>query len=125
MTATDLLLVDDDAGFRSTARELLTSAGFGILAEAATGSDALAAAAAVGPAVVLLDVQLPDIDGFEVARRLRAQPQPPDVVLISTREAIDYGRRIHDCGALGFITKSSLSGASLRAILHVNGREGG
>lgn len=120
MAPTDLLLVDDDAGFRSIARALLTSAGFGVLAEAATGLDALATAAAVGPAVVLLDVQLSDIDGFEVARRLRAQPQPPDVVLISTRESSDYGRRIHDCGALGFITKSSLSAASLRAMLQTN-----
>lgn len=121
MTSTDLLLVDDDAAFRSTARALLTSAGFGVLAEAATGVDALAAAAAIGPALVLLDVQLPDIDGFEVARRLRAGPEPPAVVLISTREAIDYGRRIQDCGALGFITKSSLSAASLRAMLQADG----
>ena len=89
MSSTDLLLVDDDAAFRSTARALLTSAGFSVLAEAATGSDALATAAAISPALVLLDVQLPDIDGFEVARRLRAQSRPPAVVLISTREAID------------------------------------
>jgi CheY-like chemotaxis protein len=121
MTPTDLLLVDDDAAFRSTARALLTSAGFGVLAEAATGVDALAVAAAVGPELVLLDVQLPDIDGFEVARQLRAGPEPPAVVLISTREAIDYGRRIRDCGALGFITKSSLSAASLRAMLQPDG----
>lgn len=123
MSPTDLLLVDDDVGFRSTARALLTSAGFGVLAEAATGVEALAAAAALGPTLVLLDVQLPDVDGFEVARQLRAGPEPPDVVLISTREAIDYGRRIHDCGALGFITKSSLSAASLRAILQTDGNE--
>ena len=121
MSPTDLLLVDDDAAFRSTARALLTSAGFRVLAEAASGMDALAAAAAIGPALVLLDVQLPDIDGFEVARRLRAQPDPPAVVLISTREAIDYGRRIRDCGALGFITKSSLTPASLRAMLQIDG----
>lgn len=120
MSPTDLLLVDDDAAFRATARALLTSAGFGVLAEAATGLDALAAAAAICPALVLLDVQLPDIDGFEVAQRLRAQARPPAVVLISTREAIDYGRRIRDCGALGFITKSSLTPASLRAMLQTD-----
>jgi CheY-like chemotaxis protein len=121
MSSTDLLLVDDDDAFRSTARALLTSAGFSVLAEAATGSDALATAAAISPALVLLDVQLPDIDGFEVARRLRAQSRPPAVVLISTREAIDYGRRIRDSGALGFITKSSLTPASLRAMLQPDG----
>jgi DNA-binding NarL/FixJ family response regulator len=121
MTPNDLLLVDDDAAFRSTARALLTAAGFDVLAEAATGLDALATAAAIGPALVLLDVQLPDIDGFEVARRLRAQARPPAVVLISTREAIDYGRRIRECGALGFITKSSLTPASLHAMLQTDG----
>jgi DNA-binding NarL/FixJ family response regulator len=121
MGSIDLLLVDDDASFRSTARALLATAGFEVLAEAATGRDALAAAEAVRPTLVLLDVQLPDIDGFEVTRRLRAQPGPPAVVLISTREAIDYGRRISDCGALGFITKSSLSAASLRAMLETHG----
>jgi DNA-binding NarL/FixJ family response regulator len=121
MGSIDLLLVDDDASFRSTARALLATAGFEVLAEAATGSDALAAAEAVRPTLVLLDVQLPDIDGFEVTQRLRAQPGPPAVVLISTREAIDYGRRISDCGALGFITKSSLSAASLRAMLETHG----
>jgi DNA-binding NarL/FixJ family response regulator len=117
MTVDDLLLVDDDPAFRAAARDLLAGAGFGRILEAATGGDALRTAAAVRPSVVLLDVQLPDIDGFEVTRRLLAEDAPPRVVLISTRDAIDYGRRIVDCGALGFITKARLSAGALRAML--------
>ena len=123
--AIDLLLVDDDVSFRSAAKELLGAAGFAVAGEAGTGFDALREAQTVRPSVVLLDVQLPDIDGFEVLRRLRQAPTSPRVVLISTREANDYGRRLEESGADGFITKAHLSGASLRAILHVNGREGG
>jgi DNA-binding NarL/FixJ family response regulator len=119
---TELVLVDDDDDFRAAARAVLGAAGFEVTAESATGRGALALAAASSPAVVLLDVQLPDIDGFEVLRRLRQVPDSPTVVLISTREAADYGRRIADSGAAGFITKARLSGASLRAILHTDGR---
>ena len=123
--ATDLLLVDDDDGFRAVARTLLRSAGFDVAAESGTGLGALSVFAAVRPSVVLLDVQLPDIDGFEVARRLREEPSRPKVVLISTREAHDYGRRVADSGAEGFISKARLSGAALRAILHGDERRGG
>jgi CheY-like chemotaxis protein len=121
---TDLLLVDDDDEFRAAARTLLGAAGFDVSAEATTGVDALAAVAAVRPAVVLLDVQLPDIDGFEIARVLRQHPEPPRIVFISTREGRDYGRRLAESGADGFIDKAHLSGASLRAILHAEGRLG-
>ena len=75
------------------------------------------AAARFEPEVVVLDVQLPGINGFEVSRRLLATPRPPVVVLVSTAEAADYGRRIGESGAVGFITKSNLSGDTLHAIL--------
>ena len=114
----DVLLVDDDPRFREVARNLLPAWGFEVAGEASTGKEALESASALRPAIVLLDIQLPDTDGFDVARRLLATSAPPAVVLISTREAIDYGRRIGDCGALGFITKSHLSGDTLRALLH-------
>jgi DNA-binding NarL/FixJ family response regulator len=112
------LLVDDDAAFRAAARALLGADGIVVTSEAATGREALQAAVTDRPDVVLLDIQLPDMDGFEVARRLRAQAAPLVVVLISTRDAIDYGRQVTDCGAIGFITKARFSGAALRAILH-------
>ncbi len=117
MSGLSVLIVDDHEGFRGMARELLAGRGFNVVGEAADGRTALGAVAGLLPAVVLLDVQLPDMDGFEVTRLLRARSDPPDVVLVSTREAADYGRRIPTSGALGFITKSSLSGDTLLAIL--------
>ncbi len=68
------------------------------------------------PDAVLLDVQLPDRDGFLVARALTAAGGPA-VVLISSREAEDYGRRIQASGARGFILKSRLSAAAFAALL--------
>lgn len=112
-----VLIVDDHDGFRAFARDLLSMAGFDVVAEAADGGAALIQALRVRPAVVLLDVQLPDLDGFAVARELLQGPAPPAVVLVSTRDASDYGRRIGNSGAAGFITKSRLSGDTLRAIL--------
>jgi DNA-binding NarL/FixJ family response regulator len=117
MTGPSILIVDDHEPFRAQAREMLTEAGFTVVGEAIDGKGALAAVDRMRPALVLLDVQLPDLDGFEVTRQLLAQREPPAVVLVSTREASDYGRRIHRSGALGFITKSRLSGDTLQAML--------
>jgi DNA-binding NarL/FixJ family response regulator len=119
-----VLIVDDHAGFRAHARALLASAGFEIVAEAADGRAALDRASRLHPAIVLLDVQLPDIDGFAVASELVGGPWSPSVVLVSTRDAADYGRRLMDCGAVGFISKSRLSGDTLRAILRESTKEG-
>jgi two-component system response regulator EvgA len=71
----------------------------------------------LSPDLVLLDVQLPDITGFEVVRRVHSEPDPPAVVLISSRDASDYGSRIGRSGALGFIPKAELSASALRAVL--------
>lgn len=114
-----VLIVDDHQGFRAIAHDLLSQRGFRVVGEAASGWQALSEAARLRPAVVLLDVQLPDLDGFEVAHRLAAGSNPPAVVLISTREASDYGQRVRISGAIGFITKSSLSGDTLLAMLAV------
>jgi CheY-like chemotaxis protein len=110
------LVVDDHEGFRAFARLILESAGFTVT-EAATGAEAASAAAAIGPQLVLLDIQLPDTDGFEVARRLTAQPGPV-IVLTSTREASDYGGRIADSPAAGFLPKDQLSARALRGYLN-------
>ena len=95
---------------------MLEAAGFTV-AEAATGAEATEAVTRVRPRLVLLDIQLPDFDGFEVARRLSAQPCGPVVVLTSTREASDYGGRITSSPAAAFLPKDQLSGAVLRRFL--------
>ncbi len=95
---------------------MLESDGFTV-AEASTGAEATEAVSLVHPLLVLLDIQLPDSDGFEVALRLAAQEHPIVIVLTSTREATDYGSRIAQSPAAGFLPKDQLSGAALRAFL--------
>jgi len=112
-----VLIVDDNASFRRRARELLEADGFNVVGEAANGKSALALAKQLGPEVVLLDVQLPDIDGFEVARRLTADSDGLAVILISTHEATDFGSLLGASGARGFIAKDELSGAELSSLL--------
>lgn len=113
---TRVLIVDDHQPFRAVARELLERAGYVVSGEAADAAEALAAIAADAPDAVLLDVQLPDRDGFAVATALAAEDGPA-VVLISSREADDYGERVAACGACGFISKSKLSAAGFAALL--------
>jgi DNA-binding NarL/FixJ family response regulator len=111
-----VLIVDDHQPFRAVARELLERAGYVVSGEAANATEALAAVAADAPDAVLLDVQLPDRDGFAVAMELAAG-NGPAVVLVSSRQADDYGRRVEACGARGFISKSKLSAAAFAALL--------
>jgi DNA-binding NarL/FixJ family response regulator len=113
-----VLIVDDHPGFRAQARALLTAAGYQVVGEAADGESGVRVARDLSPDVVLLDVQLPDITGFEAAQRVRSQPGPPAIVLISSRDASDYGRRISRSGARGFISKADLSARTLEAVLH-------
>lgn len=111
-----VLIVDDHAEFRSTARALLEQAGFEVVGEAADGTSALSAAARLRPRLVLLDIQLPDLDGFEVAARLADGGDPPAIIFTSSRGASSYRRRLAHSSALGFIAKSELSGEALAAL---------
>jgi CheY-like chemotaxis protein len=111
-----VLIVDDHGPFRTVARALLEGAGYVVTGEARDAAEALAAVAADSPDAVLLDVQLPDLDGFAVARELTADGGPA-VVLISSRAEEDYGGRIAACGARGFIAKSKLSPAAFAALV--------
>jgi DNA-binding NarL/FixJ family response regulator len=115
--ATRLLIVDDHPGFRATARALLEVDGFEVVGEAADGESALAAARAMRPEVILLDIQLPDMDGFEVVERLMANGTPPAIVLTSTRDLSEYGTLVDRSGARGFVPKAELSGSTLGALL--------
>jgi DNA-binding NarL/FixJ family response regulator len=112
-----VLIVDDHAEFRSVARRLLQRSDFQVVGEAADGSSGRAAVRLLRPDVVLLDIQLPDMDGCELCRALAAEPEAPRIVLISSRDASDYGVRLAGCGALGFVAKADLSVAALDAIL--------
>ena len=112
-----VLIVDDHEPFRARARALLQDDGFVVVGEAADGEAAVEAAQRLVPQVVLLDVQLPGIDGFEVAERLAAGPDPPAVVLISSRGADTYRQRLQSSPARGFIAKADLSGEGLSSLL--------
>src|SRR3954469_20009525 len=109
-----VLIVDDHPGFRVQARAVLEADGFVVVGEAGDGRTGLAAVRSLRPDLVLLDIGLPDIEGFEVARELAIDGPPPLVVLTSTRDASSYGPRIPASRALGFIPKDELSGAAIR-----------
>jgi DNA-binding NarL/FixJ family response regulator len=110
-----VLIVDDHAPFRSAARALLEAAGFDVVGEAGDGASALSATRELRPEIVLLDVQLPDLDGFAVAERLGADAAPPAIVLTSSRAVTSFRRRLAANPAWSFVAKSDLSGESLAA----------
>jgi DNA-binding NarL/FixJ family response regulator len=112
-----VLIVDDHPSFRASARTLLEAEGYEVVGEAENGAAALLAVKELKPDLVLLDVQLPDIDGFQVAEQLSRLADPPAVVLTSSRDSADYGRSIQVCGASGFVPKADLSGAAIAALL--------
>jgi DNA-binding NarL/FixJ family response regulator len=112
-----IVIVDDHPSFRTSARRILEDAGYEVVGEADDGRSGLAAARAVQPAVVLLDVQLPDLDGFDVAAQLAADDHPPVVVMTSSRDGSDFPGLVARSGARGFLAKDELSGPSLDALL--------
>jgi DNA-binding NarL/FixJ family response regulator len=112
-----ILIVDDHPGFRLQARALLEADGLDVVGESEDGASGLAAARLLRPDLVLLDIGLPDVEGFEIARALAADGTPPFVVLTSSREASEYGPRLASSRVLGFIPKEELSGAAIRALM--------
>jgi CheY-like chemotaxis protein len=114
-----ILIVDDHPGFRAAARKLLEVEGYEVVGEAVDGMSALTAVKELRPDVVLLDVQLPDLDGFEVADRLSAafNGGAPAIVLTSSRDRSDYGPALSRTCACGFLPKAELSGEGIAGIL--------
>jgi two-component system response regulator EvgA len=115
--ATTVLVVDDHESFRRVARLLLEFEGYEVVGEAEDGHTGLAAARALAPDLVLLDIQLPDIDGFDVAARLTSDERAPAVILTSSQDGADFGMLIRRSGARGFIPKAEITGARLAALL--------
>jgi DNA-binding NarL/FixJ family response regulator len=113
-----VLIVDDHPSFRATARVLLEAEGFTVVGEASDGASAISEIDRLRPDVVLLDVGLPDFDGFDVCERLDGCPgTPPAVILVSSRDLADFGSLVSRSGARGFVPKAELSGERLEALL--------
>ena len=112
-----VLIVDDHPSFRASARHMLESDGYEVIGEAADGISAINAVPELHPDVVLLDIRLPDVDGFQVAERLAANGAAPAVVLTSSRDRSDFGYEIVASPAHGFIPKSELSAEAINLLI--------
>ena len=113
-----VLIVDDHPSFRASARRMLEADGYEVVGEAEDGGAALAAIQRLRPALVLLDVRLPDVDGFEVARRLLDASGPtPEIVLTSSHDSTDLGEAVGASGARGFVPKSELSAEAIALLI--------
>jgi CheY-like chemotaxis protein len=114
---TDVLIVDDDPRFREFAAGIVRSAGLCVAGEASDGAEALSVAESLRPAAVLVDIGLPDIDGFELVRRLTDGPGAPRVLLTSSDAGPFPARIVAACGAVGFVAKTELEACDLRGYL--------
>lgn len=115
--ARTVLIVDDHPEFRACVLSLLEAEGLEVVGQAADGETAIAAALALRPDLVLLDVRLPDIDGFEVARRLAALDARQQIVLTSSHGCQDFASLVARSPARGFLCKDAISGPALRKLL--------
>jgi DNA-binding NarL/FixJ family response regulator len=112
-----MLIIDDNTAFRTAARQLLERGGFAVVAEAGDAAGGLRAAAEIRPDLAVVDVQLPDSDGFEVAERLSRLEPAPRVILVSSLDGADFGELVAGSPALGFIPKAELSASAIEALL--------
>jgi CheY-like chemotaxis protein len=112
-----VLIIDDNSDFRAAARQLLERHEFVVVAEADTGVSGIEQAKAHRPDLVLLDVQLPDVDGFEIAERLSRFDVPVEVILTSSLDGTDFGALVARSSALGFVPKAELSASAIEALL--------
>jgi len=113
-----VLIVDDHPSFRASARAMLESEGFDVIGEAEDGASAIEAVRALAPDVVLLDVQLPDMTGFDVCAAIQGRNgEAPEIVLVSSRDASDYGELVAASCACGFVPKGELSRELLADLL--------
>jgi DNA-binding NarL/FixJ family response regulator len=113
-----VLIVDDHPSFRASARRMLEADGYCVVGELDNGEGVVAAVEKLNPQVVLLDVHLPDIDGFEVMRRLiDANDAPPQMVLVSSHDFSDLDEAVGASGVRGFVAKSELSAEAISLLI--------
>jgi len=112
-----LVVVDDHAGFRQVVSAMLTAAGWQVIGEASTGAAAPDMIMRLAPDLVLLDVVLPDMDGFAVAEHLAAAGCRSAVVLISGHDRSDFEGRVRAAPVRGFLAKEMISGQALARLL--------
>ncbi|MCC5576356.1 response regulator [Microtetraspora sp. AC03309] len=115
--ATRCLIIDDSDHFLVVARELLQREGFAVVGVAATAADAVLRVDEARPDVALVDIDLGQESGFDVARRLTESSHPPRIILISAYAEKDFMEMIADSPAIGFLPKSALSGTAIRELL--------
>jgi DNA-binding NarL/FixJ family response regulator len=114
---TRVLIVDDHGGFRAHARRLLECEGYRVIGEAEDCASAVEAAQALQPELALVDIHLPDADGFELTYLLVALADPPTFVLTSSRDGADLAPCVSACGARGFVPKAELSRDAIEELL--------
>ena len=120
-----VLLVDDDALVRSGLRMMLAGADrIEVVGEAGDGREVLGAVDRHRPDVVLMDIRMPQLDGIEATRLLRAQPSPPAVIVLTTFDADELVLRALQAGAAGFLLKDTPPAEIVRAIELVHGGDG-
>ena len=113
-----VVIVDDHPSFRASARAMLESEGFVVIGEAEDGAGALAAVERLAPDVLVLDIQLPDMTGFDVCAELEERNgRRPDIILVSSRDVSDYGELVSGSCACGFVAKGELSGDLVMELL--------
>jgi DNA-binding NarL/FixJ family response regulator len=112
-----VLVVDDHESFRRVASAVVAATdGFAVVGAVTSGEDSIAAAAAAEPDLVLMDVNLPGMDGMEATRWLRSSARPPVVVLLSTYDEEEFGAQARECGAATYVAKSAFDTERLAAI---------
>ena len=117
MSGVRVLVVDDHETFRHVAAAVVeATGGFVVVGSVGSGEELLVAAEGTEPDLVLMDINLPGMDGIEATRQLRAMPRPPVVILLSTYDEADVGARARECGASGYLAKSAFGTDRLAAV---------